>query len=262
MTESTDEQAAEVHETVLDAQTGGVITIEEMYAQSRKRVAEQLVATFSDQPEKGESDELVREIELGLPVLSLMMVKQSFDEEKLCAACGHVTVQPPRPDLEATAPIDEQVYSLEDSSLQTTAEMYLDADRRVIEAIDELFDLRQYDVTASSGSVAADADVSQEPDPDDKRQETADGENMDSTLTDDSVELTAAEKDKPVVTLDGQLLGTVTNVKEGEAYVELSAEATEAVMSALDWAEDVPLRPNQIARITEDEVVLNVFILE
>ena len=74
-------------------------------------------------------------------------------------------------------------------------------------------------------------------------------------------DLTADDKDKPVVMADGTRVGTISHVQNGQARVtpDEDADLTEVVKSALGWndADDThDLQSDDVENVTDEEVRL------
>lgn len=77
-------------------------------------------------------------------------------------------------------------------------------------------------------------------------------------MTDRAV--TDADEGKRVVNADGDEIGIVATVRDGQAYVDADPVVTDAVMAKLGWrdVEDdtYPLDADDVAEITGDEIRL------
>ena len=72
--------------------------------------------------------------------------------------------------------------------------------------------------------------------------------------------ITESEEGKRVVDDDGDTVGRVTNVRDGQAYVDPDPGITGTVKAKLGWEEedieDYPLADHQVKAVTDDEIRL------
>lgn len=79
-----------------------------------------------------------------------------------------------------------------------------------------------------------------------------------------ATEITDAHADVPVVTADGETVGTVTRVEDGVAYVDPDRDAPDTLVATLGWeaeneagdGDDHPLPRTAIDSVGEDEIRL------
>lgn len=76
-----------------------------------------------------------------------------------------------------------------------------------------------------------------------------------------ATELTSDDEGKPVV-YEGDTVGRVVEVEGDTAHVDPDPGITETVKSKLGWAEaeanSIPIHPNSIEEVTEDELRIDV----
>jgi hypothetical protein len=79
---------------------------------------------------------------------------------------------------------------------------------------------------------------------------------------DESVQLTETDQGKDVVSESGDIVGIITQVIDGIAYVEPAPGMTNAVVSRLLWADDeedgYPLPKEHIHRVTDEEIIISL----
>lgn len=72
--------------------------------------------------------------------------------------------------------------------------------------------------------------------------------------------VTDADEGKRVVNADGDEIGIVATVREGQAFVDADPVVTDAVMAKLGWrdVEDdtYPLDPDHVEDVTDEEIRL------
>lgn len=72
--------------------------------------------------------------------------------------------------------------------------------------------------------------------------------------------ITDDDEGKRVVDNTGEMVGRVTNVREGRAFVDPDPGITGTIKSKLGWEdedmEDYPLEDNEVQEITDDEIRL------
>lgn len=75
--------------------------------------------------------------------------------------------------------------------------------------------------------------------------------------------LTDDDTGKRVVTTDGEEVGVITEVRAGTAYVEPDPGMFDTIKAKLDWGgadeDDYPVRADDVAAVTDDEVRLRRF---
>lgn len=72
--------------------------------------------------------------------------------------------------------------------------------------------------------------------------------------------ITEDDEGKRVVDSEGEMVGRVTSVRGGQAYVDPDPGITGTIKSKLGWEdedlEDYPLREQEVQEITDDEIRL------
>lgn len=72
--------------------------------------------------------------------------------------------------------------------------------------------------------------------------------------------ITESDDGKRVVNADGEVVGLVSGVRDGTAYVDPDPGIAERVTARLGWDdvddEDYPLEPSKIETITDEEIRL------
>lgn len=73
-----------------------------------------------------------------------------------------------------------------------------------------------------------------------------------------SVEFTNDDEGKTVVDDDGDEVGIVSDVRHGQAYVELDPGITDKIKSKLGWGDvdddTYPIQDEQVDDVTDDEI--------
>lgn len=73
-----------------------------------------------------------------------------------------------------------------------------------------------------------------------------------------SVEFTDDDEGKTVVDDDGDEVGIVSDVRHGQAYVELDPGITDKIKSKLGWGDvdddTYPIQDEQVDDVTDDEI--------
>lgn len=72
--------------------------------------------------------------------------------------------------------------------------------------------------------------------------------------------ITAEDEGKRVVDSNGEMIGRVSNVRDGKAFVDPDPGITGTIKSKLGWEdedmEDYPLNEHEIESVTDDEIRL------